>query len=150
MKYLDTKPDVARKIRKQCRKVRDVARVIQDEGPEGVRSDWESIMLQKMDEALHYKFTQHPEALETLLATGDRRFLFLSRREPFWGATLEGIGDNQMGLCLERVRERLRHDGAEEIVRNWRSQQVHPHTADGRSYEPQSMPVPGSYVPARP
>jgi len=116
-------PELVRKIRK-CPKVRDVKNLLAESGMDSFKMDPEAVLLQRMEEVLYLKFTQHLDILEMLLNTGDLRFMFFSRREPYWGcSSLDFSGGNQMGMCLERVRERFKMTGGEEMVRQWQLRQ---------------------------
>ncbi|PPQ63933.1 hypothetical protein CVT24_009108 [Panaeolus cyanescens] len=76
-----------------------------------VRPDWKQVNIEKMDEALFYKFTQHPDLLQELLATGDAELIEDSDKDAFWGVGVDRKGRNELGKCLERLRAKLRGDG---------------------------------------
>ncbi|KAF9037694.1 hypothetical protein BJ165DRAFT_1353187 [Panaeolus papilionaceus] len=76
-----------------------------------VRPDWKQVNIEKMDEALFYKFTQHPDLLQELLATGDAELIEDSDKDAFWGVGADRKGRNELGRCLERLRTKLRGDG---------------------------------------
>jgi len=73
-----------------------------------VRPDWLQVNIQKMDETLWHKFTQHANLKEELLATGDAELVEDSDKDAFWGVGSDHRGRNELGKALERLRTRLR------------------------------------------
>ncbi|KAI0090987.1 hypothetical protein BDY19DRAFT_886042 [Irpex rosettiformis] len=73
-----------------------------------VRRDWIDVNIQKMDETLFHKFTQHNDLREELLATGDAELVEDSDKDAFWGVGVDGKGRNELGKALERLRAKLR------------------------------------------
>lgn len=73
-----------------------------------LRKDWEQVKIQKMYEIVLAKFTQNEDLKEKLLLTGD---IYLEEGNDWgdrvWG-TVNGIGANNLGKILMRVREELR------------------------------------------
>ena len=64
-----------------------------------------------MDEVLFLKFGQHSD-LRTLLFDTYPAELVYESRNPFWGGDGAGVGRNELGKSLTRVREWL-HDGGD-------------------------------------
>ncbi|PCH42128.1 DUF1768-domain-containing protein [Wolfiporia cocos MD-104 SS10] len=108
-KFLEHRPYLAEHIR-TCSDRPSVAfseaRRFQPE----VRHDWLSVNVQKMDDALWHKFTQHDSLKRKLLATGDAELIENSDRDAFWGIGADGKGRNELGKALERLRTRLRNN----------------------------------------
>ncbi|KIJ98117.1 hypothetical protein K443DRAFT_104412 [Laccaria amethystina LaAM-08-1] len=73
-----------------------------------VRIDWKQVNIEKMDEALWYKFTQHPDLKAELLSTGDAELVEDSDKDAFWGVGADRRGRNELGKALERLRAKLR------------------------------------------
>jgi len=73
-----------------------------------VRPDWMKVNVQKMDETLWHKFTQHSDLKEELLSTGDAELVEDSDKDAFWGVGSDRRGRNELGKALERLRTRLR------------------------------------------
>src|SRR5688572_15425176 len=73
-----------------------------------LRPDWESVKEDVMREVLLAKFTQHEEARDLLLSTGDARIIEASPKDRYWGDGADGSGLNRLGVLLMEVRERLR------------------------------------------
>ncbi|KAF9001576.1 hypothetical protein BDQ17DRAFT_1358450 [Cyathus striatus] len=100
-KFQEHRPNLAEHIR-TCSERPSVAfseaRRFQPE----VRRDWMKVNVQKMDETLWHKFTQHQNLKDELLATGD------SDKDAFWGVGADGRGRNELGKALERLRTKLR------------------------------------------
>ena len=63
-----------------------------------------------MDEVLYLKFSQHAYLRALLLSTNPAKLVYVEPTDPFWGDGA-GIGMNQLGRSLMRVRERLRVEG---------------------------------------
>ncbi|KAF8972245.1 hypothetical protein BDZ97DRAFT_1901350 [Flammula alnicola] len=76
-----------------------------------VRPDWKQVNIEKMDETLFHKFTQHAVLQAELLATGDAELIEDSDKDAFWGVGADRRGRNELGKCLERLRAKLRGDG---------------------------------------
>jgi predicted NAD-dependent protein-ADP-ribosyltransferase YbiA (DUF1768 family) len=60
-----------------------------------------------MDEVLYLKFSQHGDLRAMLLNTFPAELVYVEPRDPFWGVG-PGIGMNELGKSLMRVRKRLR------------------------------------------
>lgn len=73
-----------------------------------LRKDWEEVKIQKMYEIVLAKFTQNEDLKEKLLLTGD---IYLEEGNDWgdrvWG-TVNGIGANNLGKILMKVRDELR------------------------------------------
>jgi len=76
-----------------------------------VRPDWKQVNIEKMDETLFYKFTQHADLRAELLGTGDAELIEDSDKDAFWGVGSDRKGRNELGKCLERLRTKLRGNG---------------------------------------
>jgi predicted NAD-dependent protein-ADP-ribosyltransferase YbiA (DUF1768 family) len=63
-----------------------------------------------MDEILYLKFCQHGDLRAVLLSTYPAELVFVEPRDPFWGDGA-GLGMNELGKSLMRVRERIRIEG---------------------------------------
>jgi len=106
-KFQDHRPNLAEHIR-TCSERPSVAfseaRRFQPEA----RPDWKHVNIQKMDETLWHKFTQHLDLKEELLMTGDAELVEDSDKDAFWGVGSDRRGRNELGKALERLRARLR------------------------------------------
>lgn len=72
-----------------------------------LRSDWDSIKYRKMYEIVKAKFEQNDELRENLIATGDAHLEEGNTwGDRIWG-TVNGIGENHLGITLMKVREEL-------------------------------------------
>lgn len=75
-----------------------------------LRSDWESVKYEVMYDIIKQKFIQNDYLRTRLLDTG---FAFLEEGntwgDQIWG-TVNGIGNNVLGVTLMRVREELRKE----------------------------------------
>jgi len=63
-----------------------------------------------MDEVLYLKFSQHGNLRAMLLNTYPAELVYVEPNDPFWGDGT-GIGLNELGNSLMRVRRQLRADG---------------------------------------
>lgn len=79
-----------------------------------LRSDWESVKVGIMREAVLAKFTQHKELATLLQATGDDKIVEHTENDAYWGDGGDGSGKNMLGLILMEVRERLLQSGDAE------------------------------------
>jgi len=66
------------------------------------------VNVQKMDETLWYKFTQHSDLKRMLLSTGDAELVEDSDKDSFWGVGPNKRGRNELGKALGRLRTKLR------------------------------------------
>jgi len=108
-KFQPKRPNLAQHIRTcsdQPRMAFDEARRFQPE----VRPDWNEVSIEKMDEAIYHKFTQHRDLKNELLMTGNAELIENSDRDAFWGCGADGKGRNELGKALERLRERLKNE----------------------------------------
>ncbi|KAJ3820842.1 hypothetical protein EV361DRAFT_937044, partial [Lentinula raphanica] len=108
-KFQGHKPGIADHIR-TCSERPSVAFAEARRFQSEVRSDWKKINIEKMDEALYHKFTQHPDLMQELLATGNAELVEDSDKDAFWGIGADGRGRNELGKALERLRELFRAD----------------------------------------
>jgi len=107
-KFLDHRPDLADRIR-QCERVEDVT-AISAELADFTRRDWGNVALITMDEVLYLKFRQHGNLRALLLDTYPAELVYVESGDPFWGDGA-GVGMNELGKSLMRVREQLRQEG---------------------------------------
>lgn len=72
--------------------------------------DWEEVKDKVMYEIVLAKFTQNPDLKEKLLATGDEHL----EEGNTWGdttwGTVNGIGENRLGIILMKVRKELQEE----------------------------------------
>ena len=73
------------------------------------KEEWEKIKYDIMFGLVFQKFLTHPELRAKLLATGDA---YLEERnhwhDVYWGIDLNGVGENNLGKILMKVRAALR------------------------------------------
>ncbi len=74
-----------------------------------LRPDWERVKLAVMEEVVRAKFSQNPELLKKLIATGDRELVEGNRwHDAYWGVDLaSGEGENHLGRILMKLRSEL-------------------------------------------
>ncbi len=72
-----------------------------------MRSDWEEVKLQVMEDVLCLKFFGNKSLAAQLLATGDQELIEGNAwGDTFWGVC-NGIGENHLGKLLMKVRNLL-------------------------------------------
>jgi len=108
-KFLGYRPKIAEHIR-TCSARPSVAFSEAKRFQPEVRPDWMSINIDKMNETLCLKFTQHRNLMEELLSTGDAQLIEDSPVDSFWGVGRNGDGRNELGKALVRLRSLLRAD----------------------------------------
>ncbi|KAG8741989.1 hypothetical protein FRC10_002147 [Ceratobasidium sp. 414] len=69
------------------------------------RPDWEEVQMDKMDEVLALKFTQHPALGRMLMSTNPAQLLYMW--DAPWGAGPDLKGPNNLGKAIMRCRDRL-------------------------------------------
>lgn len=98
--------------REYIRNLPTAARAREAGGKDGVivdyTPDFDSRKLEIMTELQRQKFTNHPELRSLLLATGDRPLIHAVPWDLYWGATVDGQGENRLGKILEELRGQLR------------------------------------------
>ncbi|KAL0581477.1 hypothetical protein V5O48_000519 [Marasmius crinis-equi] len=120
LKFLPNNPEHASAIR-TAPTVADVYRLSSQWEAE-VRPDWGSMFLSRMEDVLLLKFRQHHQLRALLFSTGvtgavgpddrkGRELVYEDERDKFWGRGLDGVGRNELGKALMRVRERLITEG---------------------------------------
>ena len=72
-----------------------------------LRSDWESVKVGIMREAVRAKFSQHDDVRAILLATGDATLVEHTENDSYWGDGGDGSGKNMLGKILMEVRTQL-------------------------------------------
>lgn len=74
-----------------------------------LRPDWETVKYDVMYEVCMAKFTQNPDLLSRLLATGNAELIEGNTwGDRIWGVDLnQGVGENHLGKILMRVRREL-------------------------------------------
>lgn len=73
-----------------------------------LRSDWEKVKVDLMEEILRAKFTQNHDLREQLLSTGDRHLVEGNTwNDRFWGVC-KGKGENHLGKLLMKIRSELK------------------------------------------
>lgn len=72
-----------------------------------LRKDWEDVKIGIMRDIVYAKFEQNPELKKKLLATGDAHLEEgNSWGDRTWG-TVNGVGENYLGIILMAVRESM-------------------------------------------
>ncbi|MBX3051585.1 MAG: NADAR family protein [Caldilineaceae bacterium] len=73
-----------------------------------IRPDWDAVKEAVMYRATLAKFESHPDALASLLSTGEEELVEASPRDFYWGSGADGSGLNRYGQILMQVRALLR------------------------------------------
>lgn len=75
-----------------------------------LREDWEEVKLRIMYSIVKTKFTQHRNLKKKLLSTGNQELVEGNWwNDCYWGVC-KGIGQNNLGKILMKVRDELNHD----------------------------------------
>lgn len=74
------------------------------------KPEWEDIKVDVMLQALRYKFKQHKDLADQLLATGMSYIVEDSPWDYVWGCGPDFSGSNLLGLCLMVVRAELHNE----------------------------------------
>ncbi|KAJ7337534.1 hypothetical protein DFH08DRAFT_705532 [Mycena albidolilacea] len=112
MKFLPNSPAFAERIRAcaDVGRVHVLSKKLTRQSPNAVRSDWVSVYLLMMEEAIILKFRQHANLQEMLLSTGDAPLIYADAEDTYWGEGPDHNGMNNLGLLLQRIRTQLRSE----------------------------------------
>ncbi|WP_404789992.1 NADAR family protein [Altericista sp. CCNU0014] len=75
-----------------------------------VRCNWDTLKAAVMYDAVSTKFASHPDLAEVLLKTGQELIIEDSPTDSYWGCGADGLGQNQLGKVLMRVRQELQRN----------------------------------------
>jgi N-glycosidase YbiA len=75
-----------------------------------VRRDWESVKECVMWEGLLLKAVYNKAFVFDLLASGERKLIYASRSDYYWGEGHHRTGDNRLGGLLMKLRSVIRED----------------------------------------
>ncbi|MDX1994950.1 MAG: NADAR family protein [bacterium] len=78
-----------------------------------LRSDWEVVKDDVMQQAVLAKFRTHPALREILLETGDADIVENAPGDYYWGCGKDGSGQNKLGKILMKVRQLLRQESSQ-------------------------------------
>jgi N-glycosidase YbiA len=73
-----------------------------------MRQDWHSLKSSIMYRAVLTKFTTYPDLMAILLDTAEELIVENSPTDNYWGCGSDGLGQNQLGKVLMRIRQELR------------------------------------------
>ncbi|CAG8443238.1 10307_t:CDS:2 [Ambispora gerdemannii] len=107
MKFKDTNPIVAERIRLYCRSPREALNMARRH-QEYVDPKWQEKNVDAMFWVVKQKFFQHDALAKQLLKTGNLKLVEHTDTDRFWGDGGDGNGQNKLGIVLMRVRELLR------------------------------------------
>ena len=104
-KFLDPK------LREKVRALRSAHEALkftrQSEIKKDIRSNWQEVKLQIMEEILRAKLSQHKYVQRKLLESGDREIIKDSPRDEFWGRGENWDGANHLGKLWMKLRAEL-------------------------------------------
>lgn len=113
MRYLPDRPHIAEFIR-TCH-VEDLGFRTTSQYRIWQRQDWDEVAVEKLEEVLLDKFTQHTQLKELLLEQTGNTQLRYDNPNMFLGSVWGGGGDNELGKALMRLRKRFRKEGGEGL-----------------------------------
>lgn len=70
-----------------------------------VRSDWDTIKIDVMEEILRAKLAQHPYVQKELARTDKKEIIEDSPRDSFWGRGPDWKGKNHLGKLWMKIRD---------------------------------------------
>jgi N-glycosidase YbiA len=73
-----------------------------------VRQNWHTLKPAIMYGAVLTKFTTYPDLMALLLSTDEELIVENSSTDDYWGCGSDGLGQNQLGKVLMRIRQELR------------------------------------------
>lgn len=75
-----------------------------------LRSDWEEIKDQVMEDILRCKFSQHEDLKQRLLATGEAYLIEGNDWEDTYWGVCKGVGLNKLGKLLMKIRKEFKEE----------------------------------------
>jgi predicted NAD-dependent protein-ADP-ribosyltransferase YbiA (DUF1768 family) len=109
MRFIDQYPHIAEQIRTKS-DFRELKPFVDAYAEQFGRTDWEGVVLDKLEEVMMLKFHQHPELKHFLLGTGTRLLVYSDDEDGILGSGGDRRGRNEFGKALMRVRERFRQE----------------------------------------
>lgn len=106
MKFFPHRKDIVRTIQnaRRPREAFDLAHKYYTEE----RKDWKQERDKVMKTALWYKFNQHENLRDLLLATGNALLIEHTTNDKYWGDNGDGTGAGRLGFLLMEVRDEIR------------------------------------------
>ena len=80
-----------------------------------IRQDWPKIKMVVMTRGVYIKCRSWPDIAQKLLDSHPRKLIENSQYDYCWGCGRDRRGDNAYGNVLMNVRDKLRHEAAEEL-----------------------------------
>jgi ribA/ribD-fused uncharacterized protein len=80
-----------------------------------VRRNWDTLKTAAMYDAVSAKFRTYPDLAALLLSTGQELIVEDSPTDSYWGCGADGLGQNQLGKVLMRVRKELQGQPADRV-----------------------------------
>ncbi len=69
-----------------------------------IRSDWDVVKLDVMERALRLKFATGTTWFKKLMESEGPIIEWNNWGDQFWGKTMDGVGENNLGKILEKIR----------------------------------------------
>ena len=102
-KFADDNPEIAENVKNTPSPW--AAMKISREFSDKVRKDWDIIKSDVMAELVRLKLDQNVDVQEVLAKTKGRRIVENSHIDNYWGAGLDGTGENMMGKIWMKIRD---------------------------------------------
>ena len=107
MKFEGVNPDYQEKVRKAEKAIKAI--MLAKTGGVPIRTDFDEVKEAIMEQGLRAKFTQNLPLKQLLLSTGNKRLVYLSTNDTYWGITAaEKKGKNRLSDLLEKLRADFR------------------------------------------
>lgn len=71
---------------------------------------WDDKKIDVMQRLLEDKFSQNFELKIRLLLTKDSEIIYTSKKDNYWGVNSEGVGENNLGKLLMKIRNKIKRD----------------------------------------
>ncbi|KAL5566723.1 hypothetical protein UlMin_029887 [Ulmus minor] len=100
-----------------------IGRSMQRQHPDLVRSDWESVKIDVMYEAIKRKFSIYPHLNSMLLSTAGSVLVEAAPHDLFWGGGRDGEGLNYLGRLLMQLRSELLGESPTSVANSFLASQ---------------------------
>jgi ribA/ribD-fused uncharacterized protein len=111
LRYLPNNPEIAQQIARLSTVEEALGESARWQNAGYEKPDWPSLYMTHLTEVLIAKFRQHPDLMHMLVSTQNDYLIYHDENDDFWGDGIDGLGRNELGQALIRVRDQFQREG---------------------------------------